>query len=100
MIIQIDNREKELITQIDIINSRIITMEQDLENKKQIINNLNITKEEIQNNLINEELKYNELLKNYNYLSEVKQNTTNNYNQILESANTLLDILKNKCDGI
>ena len=89
-----------LKTQIDIINSRIITMEQDLENKKQIINNLNITKEEIQNNLINEELKYNELLKNYNYLSEVKQNTTNNYNQILESANTLLDILKNKCDGI
>ena len=73
-----------LKTQIDIINSRIITMEQDLENKKQIINNLNITKEEIQNNLINEELKYNELLKNYNYLSEVKQNTTNNYNQILD----------------
>jgi chromosome segregation ATPase len=86
--------------QIDIINTRIVSMEDELENRKKAITDLNIKKEEIQNNLITEELKYNELLNNYNYLSEVKQNTTNNYNQILESANTLLDILKNKCDGI
>ena len=50
--------------------------------------------------LIDEELKYNELLNNYTYLTDVKLNTTNTYNQILDSANTLLDILKNKCDGI
>ena len=89
-----------LKNQIDIINTRIVSMEDELENRKKAITDLNIKKEEIQNNLITEELKYNELLNNYNYLSEVKQNTTNNYNQILESANTLLDILKNKCDGI
>jgi chromosome segregation ATPase len=75
-------------------------MEEELEDRKKSIHDLNIKKEEIQNNLIDEELKYNELLNNYNYLSDVKQNTTNNYNQILDSANTLLDILKNKCDGI
>jgi hypothetical protein len=43
---------------------------------------------------------YDRWVHNHKYLNEVKENTMDNYNQIQESANTLLDILKNKCDGI
>jgi hypothetical protein len=89
-----------LKTQIEIINTRLISMEQDIETRKENLAKMKLTKEDLEIKIKEQELKYNDLLKNYKYLTEVKLNTTDNYNQILESANTLLDILKNKCDGI
>jgi hypothetical protein len=89
-----------LKTQIDIINTRLISMEQDIQTRKENLAKMNLTKEDLEIKIKDQELKYNELLKNHKYLTEVKLNTTDNYNQILESANTLLDILKNKCDGV
>ena len=48
----------------------------------------------------NSEIQYDKLSENYNYLSEVQKETTNNYNQIEDAATTLLDILKSKCDNM
>lgn len=89
-----------LKTQIDIINNKLISMEKNIDDSKENLSKMNIEKEELDNKIKNQELKYNDLLKNYKYLTEVKLNTTDSYNQILESANTLLDILKNKCDDL
>jgi chromosome segregation ATPase len=86
--------------QIEIINNRLTAMEKDIDKRKEILINLNTQKEDLEINIKEQEIKYNEISKNYKYLTEVKLNTTENYNQILESANTLLDILKNKCDGV
>jgi hypothetical protein len=86
--------------QIEIINNRLNCMEKDIDKRKEILINLNTQKEDLEINIKEQEITYNELSKNYKYLTEVKLNTTENFNQILESANTLLDILKNKCDGI
>jgi hypothetical protein len=86
--------------QIEIINNRLIAMEKDIDKRKEILINLNTQKEDLEINIKEQEITYNEISKNYKYLTEVKLNTTENYNQILESANTLLDILKNKCDGV
>ena len=54
----------------------------------------------IEETLLIENSAYDTLFQNFEYLKEVRTNTTTNYNQIEDSANTLLDILKNKCDGI
>jgi chromosome segregation ATPase len=86
--------------QIEIINNRLTAMEKDIDKRKEILINLNTQKEDLEINIKEQEIKYNEISQNYKYLTEVKLNTTENYNQILESANTLLDILKNKCDGV
>jgi chromosome segregation ATPase len=91
---------ESLKLQIDHMNKRIVDIEIDLTNRKNHIDELNIQKNKLENNLLTEQLQYDNLFQNFEYLKEVRTNTTTNYNQIEESANTLLDILKNKCDGI
>lgn len=91
---------ESLKLQIDHMNKRIADIEIDLTNRKNHIDELNIQKNKLENNLLTEQLQYDNLFQNFEYLKEVRTNTTTNYNQIEESANTLLDILKNKCDGI
>ena len=91
---------ESLKLQIDHMNKRIADIEIDLTNRKNHIDDLNIQKNKLENNLLTEQLQYDNLFQNFEYLKEVRTNTTTNYNQIEESANTLLDILKNKCDGI
>jgi hypothetical protein len=86
--------------QIENINKRINTMEKDISEKKNYINKITKDKENIDKLLEMETTLYDRLVHNHKYLNEVKENTMDNYNQIQESANTLLDILKNKCDGI
>ena len=86
--------------QIENINNRIINMEKDIIEKKNYIIKITKDKEHIDNLLDSETSLYERLVHNHKYLNEVKENTMDNYNQIQESANTLLDILKNKCDGI
>ena len=86
--------------QIENINKRINTMEKDISEKKNYINKITKDKENIDKLLEMETTLYDRWVHNHKYLNEVKENTMDNYNQIQESANTLLDILKNKCDGI
>jgi len=82
------------------MNKRIHDIEIDLNKRKTNLNELAIKKNEIEENILVEKSQYDTLFQNFEYLKEVRTNTTDNYNQIEESANTLLDILKNKCDGI
>jgi hypothetical protein len=100
-----------LKTHIENMNTRINTIESEINEKKQVILNVQAEKNqlimnyenkmiEIDNILTNENAVYSKLVENYNYLCEVKQNTSSNYTQLEEAASTLLDILKNKCDGI
>jgi hypothetical protein len=100
-----------LKTHIENMNTRIKTIESEINEKKQVILNVQSEKNqlimnyenkmiEIENILTSENAVYSKLVENYNYLCEVKQNTSSNYTQLEEAASTLLDILKNKCDGI
>jgi len=89
-----------LKTHIELMNTRIKTIEQEINEKKQVIINYGNQKNEIEFQLNNETAIYNKLVQNYEYLCEVKQNTSSNYIQLEEAATTLLDILRNKCDGI
>ena len=91
---------ESLKLQIEHMNKRIKDIELELTNRKSYINDLNQQKVKIEETLLTENSAYDTLLQNFEYLKEVRTNTTTNYNQIEESANTLLDILKNKCDGI
>jgi hypothetical protein len=89
-----------LKTHIELMNTRIKTIESEINEKKQVIINYANQKNEIENHLNNENAIYSKLVQNYEYLCEVKQNTSSNYIQLEEAATTLLDILRNKCDGI
>jgi hypothetical protein len=100
-----------LKTHIENMDTRIKTIESEINEKKQLIINFENQKNEIilnfekQKNEIefllnNENDLYSKLVENYNYLCEVKQNTSSNYKQLEDAATTLLDILRNKCDGI
>lgn len=89
-----------LKTQIEIMNTRIKTIEQEIDERKQTIINFEHQKNVIEIQLNNENELYSKLVQNYEYLCEVKQNTSSNYLQLEEAATTLLDILRNKCDGI
>jgi hypothetical protein len=91
---------ESLKLQIEHMNKRIIDIEKELSNRKTFIQDLNEQKLKIEETLLTENSAYDTLFQNFEYLKEVRTNTTTNYNQIEESANTLLDILKNKCDGI
>jgi len=91
---------ESLKLQIEHMNKRIHDIEIDLNKRKTNLNELAIKKNEIEENILVEKSQYDTLFQNFEYLKEVRTNTTDNYNQIEESANTLLDILKNKCDGI
>ena len=89
-----------LKTQIEIMNTRIKTIEREIDERKQTIINFEHQKNLIEIQLNNENELYSKLVQNYEYLCDVKQNTSCNYNQLEEAATTLLDILRNKCDGI
>jgi hypothetical protein len=89
-----------LKTHIENINNKIKNMEKEIVERKSNIDKLFDDKEKINNLLQAEQEKYDKILHNHKYLVEVKDNTMENYNQIQESASTLLDILQNKCDGI
>lgn len=89
-----------LKTHIENMNKRILTIESEINEKKQIIINYENQKNEIEFHLTNENALYSKLVENHAYLCDVKQNTSSNYTQLEEAATTLLDILKNKCDGI
>jgi chromosome segregation ATPase len=91
---------ESLKLQIEHMNKRILDIEKELSNRKTFIQDLNEQKLKIEETLLTENSAYDTLFQNFEYLKEVRTNTTTNYNQIEESANTLLDILKNKCDGI
>jgi chromosome segregation ATPase len=91
---------ESLKLQIEHMNKRIVDIDRELTNRKTYINDLNQQKLKIEETLLTETSAYDTLLHNFEYLKQVRTNTTTNYNQIEESANTLLDILKNKCDGI
>jgi chromosome segregation ATPase len=85
---------------IEHMNTRIKTIETEINEKKQIIINYENQKIEIETVLNHENALYSKLVENHAYLCDVKQNTSSNYTQLEEAATTLLDILKNKCDGI
>jgi hypothetical protein len=89
-----------LKTHIENMNKRILTIESEINEKKQVIINYENQKNEIEFHLNNENALYSKLVENHAYLCDVKQNTSSNYTQLEEAATTLLDILRNKCDGI
>ena len=89
-----------LKTHIENMDTRIKTIECEINDKKQVIINYQNQKNEIEFHLNNENELYSKLVQNYDYLCEVKQNTSSNYKQLEDAATTLLDILRNKCDGI
>ena len=89
-----------LKTHIENMNARINNIEKEINEKKQVIINYENQKNEIQLHLNNENAIYSKLVQNYEYLCEVKKNTSSNYTKLEEAATTLLDILRNKCDGI
>jgi uncharacterized membrane-anchored protein YhcB (DUF1043 family) len=89
-----------LKTHIELMNTRIKTIESEINEKKQVILNYENQKNQIEFHLNNENEIYSKLVQNFEYLCEVKQNTSSNYIQLEEAATTLLDILRNKCDGI
>ena len=91
---------ESLKLQIEHMNKRINDIEIELNTRNQRLIDLNFQKIKLEETLLTENSAYGTLLQNFEYLKEVRTNTTKNYNQIEESANTLLDILKNKCDGI
>ena len=91
---------ESLKLQIEHMNKRINEIEIELSRRSQKLIDLNIQKNNLEETLLTEKKTYDTLLQNFEYLKEVRTNTTTNYNQIEESATTLLDILKNKCDGI
>jgi chromosome segregation ATPase len=89
-----------LKTQLEIMNNRINAIEKEKNEKGTYITKLEIEINQLQQLLETEKLSHSKLSKNYDYLLEVKMNTTESYNQIEEAATTLCDILKNKCDGV
>ena len=91
---------ESLKLQIEHMNTRITDIEIDLNKRKNNITNLQLEKSKLEETLFTEQSQYDKLFQNFEYLKDVRTNTTDNYNKIEESANTLLDILKNKCDGI
>jgi chromosome segregation ATPase len=95
------------MSQLDILKDQMQSMghklgqlKRDMEQLQDVVNRLKQTKNEIETQLMNAEGQYSKLSENYNYLYEVQQETTNNYNQIENAATTLLDIIKSKCDSI
>ena len=82
------------------MNNRINDIEKEKNEKGTYITKLETEINELQQLLETEKLSHSKLSKNYDYLLEVKKNTTDSYNQIEEAATTLCDILKNKCDGV
>lgn len=89
-----------LKTQLENMNNRINDIEKEKNEKGTYITKLETEINELQQLLETEKLSHSKLIKNYDYLLEVKKNTTDSYNQIEEAATTLCDILKNKCDGV
>ena len=89
-----------LKSQIELMDKKICEIVHEIETKETLIHSIKSKKAEIDQQLIDEESKYNKLTQNHSYLCEVKKDTSDNYNQIEEAALTLLDIIKTKCDSI
>jgi len=89
-----------LKTQLEQMDARIQDIENQIKIKSQLLKEIEIKKEEIDYLLLTEKLSYEKLTHNYEYLIEIKKDTSSNYNQIEEAATTLLDIIKSKCDAI
>ena len=88
-----------LKNQIDHMNLRITTMKDEINTKKAKIINIGSQKEQIEILLNAENDLYKNLVQQYEYLLEVQNTTTTNYNQLEEAATTLLEILNSKCGG-
>jgi len=86
--------------QLEQMDSRIQDIEKQIMTKSQLLREIELKKEEIDYQLLSEKLSYEKLTHNYEYLLEIKKDTSSNYNQIEEAATTLLDIIKSKCDAI
>ena len=86
--------------QMEEMDSKILKITSDLEKKTNLIKDLEISYENIGEQLKNEKSIYTSLHYNKTYLVEVKQETESNYKQINDAASTLLEILKSKTDKI
>ena len=89
-----------LKNQIDNMNLRIKNMNDEINTKKAKIIHICSQKEQIEILLNTENDLYKNLVQQYEYLLEVQNTTTTNYNQLEEAATTLLEILNSKCGGI
>ena len=70
------------------------------EKKSKIIEELEISSDQINKQLESEKKTFQSLEENKQYLIEVKNETESNYKQINDAASTLLQILKSKTDKI
>jgi hypothetical protein len=91
---------ESLKDQINNMNTRIKNMEVEINTKKAHIININSQKEQLEITLNNENNSYKAMVQQYDYLLELQQTTSTNYNQLEEAATTLLEILNSKCGGI
>ena len=66
----------------------------------ELINELELSYENIGEQLKNEKTTFISLQENKTYLIDVKNETETNYKQINDAASTLLEILKSKTDKI
>ena len=88
-----------LKNQIDNMNLRIKNMNDEINTKKSKIINIKSQREQIEILLNTEDELYKTMVHQYEYLLEVQNTTTTNYNQLEEAATTLLEILA-KSGGI
>ena len=89
-----------LKNQIDNMNLRIKNMNDEINTKKSKIINIKSQREQIEILLNTEDELYKTMVHQYEYLLEVQNTTTTNYNQLEEAATTLLEILNSKCGGV
>ena len=86
--------------QMDEMDKKITTLLNDLEKKSKIIEELEISSNNINKQLESERKTFHSLEENKHYLIEVKNETESNYKQINDAASTILEILKSKTDKI
>jgi chromosome segregation ATPase len=86
--------------QIEEMDTKISKITNTLEKKTILIKDLEVSYENIGEQLKNEKTEFISLQDNKNYLIDVKNETESNYKQINDAASTLLEILKSKTDKI
>jgi chromosome segregation ATPase len=86
--------------QMEEMDTKILKITNDLEKKTKLIKDLEVSYENIGEQLKNEKNIFTSLHENKTYLIDVKNETESNYKQINDAASTLLEILKSKTDKI
>jgi chromosome segregation ATPase len=86
--------------QMEEMDTKISKITNTLEKKTILIKDLEVSYENIGEQLKNEKTEFISLQDNKNYLIDVKNETESNYKQINDAASTLLEILKSKTDKI